>query len=728
MVHVKRLLGLLAFVFSLALPAAAQVTPTVVSGTITDTNGIPYANAQIQITLVTAGGQVPSTTPCTQPFGCQIQDPNPTVTATTAGTYIVNLYPNTSILPNTPTQSTYTFLISVNSPPPLGTGPQICKQTGVTITGATQTLNFSACPALSSFSSIATNSLGAAVNVKNAPYNAFGDTKYLTGITLSRTASNLTMPAGYTPSSADIGKSIQCISASFGGEVVPYPTNNSGQTLPATITGVAGQVVSYNTLPVGSGTALTDGICIWGHNDTAAATNAFNSCKTASVNGQFGTVFVLTYPCVVYFPVGGYMIEGTAFNGLVTSGNEMGVSMIGDGPNMSLFWPTVGFVNSSPANCGWFICGYGYGQQYKNFAIELNMSFNTGTEFGFSNEDVIKLNCGHCLVEDVHEENYGSSTSSFMIDDAGGAELHYTRLENGLGLGSGFVCNSCATDVYYPFFSNTHQNLAISNVAGRGSGNYFTSHGGVVDEGSITSVTASKTVSFFGTTLMGGTNCLSVDATSEVKLSGGYCGTFNGNPGGGGPTVASGGVLWLGDVEVSANGSSSYCFNAAAVGGILDMGNNQCILAGSATIYASGSVHTQFNLVTGAITQLGGRQLVSSNVNPTVVPAGFGTGGTCTVQTNSTDAAGAVICTAGTAAGSSGTIQLQFTTVDGGLGTNPPICTWNLQNGTGTWSTLAQEPVLSSITTTGVIANWANNAIGLTSGDTYGFNWSCYGH
>src|SRR5579863_4003883 len=92
----KLSLGLIAaFLFLCATPARAQVT--VVNGTVTDPNGLPYSYASIQVQQVPGGA----------PYSAGNADVN--------GTFSITL-----------TSATYNFTVS-ESPgvgPPLGYGPQ----------------------------------------------------------------------------------------------------------------------------------------------------------------------------------------------------------------------------------------------------------------------------------------------------------------------------------------------------------------------------------------------------------------------------------------------------------------------------------------------------------------------------------------------------------------------------------------------------------------------------
>lgn len=157
----KLTISLLLFLFFSNASAVAQTT--LVTGTVKDTNGVPYASASIKAQLVLAGASVtgqPTVTvtgvqacrssgfgssPCQVPF----QGTAGPFTLDSAGSFSQTLQDNALVTP-AGTQWLFSVTISPGVPPPLGTGPQACSAT-ITITGASQsvTSNFSSCPALS---------------------------------------------------------------------------------------------------------------------------------------------------------------------------------------------------------------------------------------------------------------------------------------------------------------------------------------------------------------------------------------------------------------------------------------------------------------------------------------------------------------------------------------------------------------------------------------------------
>jgi hypothetical protein len=120
------------FVLLMLLAAPAWAQFTTVTGTVTDPNGLPYANGTISATLVISGsptlGGFPYTPP-TQPTGLS-----------TAGSFTMRLADNTQLSPG---GSTWTFTVSCAAgcvPVAGGKGPITFTVTGITISGASQSI------------------------------------------------------------------------------------------------------------------------------------------------------------------------------------------------------------------------------------------------------------------------------------------------------------------------------------------------------------------------------------------------------------------------------------------------------------------------------------------------------------------------------------------------------------------------------------------------------------
>jgi len=556
------------------------------------------------------------------------------------------------------------------------------------------------------------------VNIKLAPYNAVGDGKvFWDGVT--NAGNNQLTSATAIFAATDVAHNISCVNAPASG--------SAASALNTTITSfVNATTVVYGGANAGNKTLMA---CkVTNPIDSTAIAAAFMACKTSNI--LVGSQTPLSgLGCNLYAPAGIYGVNATIDN-LIVSGNEACVGIVGDGFNKTVLVPEATFTYTN--HPGWFIndrCGGAYLHDFavtdvstpRNLGgVPTGMVVTTGTNVDLRNVA-------------VYDQCNTNGANIYAIDSDGGSNLVWDRpqaVNNGNcsgGNGGAQVNGVSSMDIYSPFLSNTKQNLNVVNQLSGSTGSGLRIWGGVIDEGSVTFITNSVDVWLNGVTLTGGANCLSVGATSSVWMSGGYCGTFGGNTGSG-PTVASGGKLRMTEVSVNGVNAGSYCYNSVAAGGILDLGGNNCTVSGGATIYNAGSFGLTFPLTTDSITQLGGRQTVAGTA-PTFAVTGFGTSPTITVQTGSTDAAGAAIITAGTTPGSSGTFTLTFTTVSGAYGTNKPVCTFTLIDGTGAWNALAQEPraVDASTSTTSILANWNDNSVALTAGSTYGFNWSCYG-
>lgn len=133
-----------------------------------------------------------------------------------------------------------------------------------------------------------------------------------------------------------------------------------------------------------------------------------------------------------------------------------------------------------------------------------------------------------------------------------------------------------------------------------------------------------------------------------------------------------------------------------------------------------------------SVSQVGnvtGHAWFSSGVNvPTVSTCtGVGGGGTCAVQTGSSDGAGTIIVTAGSAAtAGGGTIGLTFNSA---IGTNASACTLQVANGTGTWEA-ASTLTVTAQTTAAMSFSYLNGpptGTAFTNGSTYLVNYFCPG-
>jgi hypothetical protein len=126
----RRALAIFLFVALAGSAATAQFTT--VSGTVTDPNGLPYANGTISAALVISGSPTLggiAYTPPTQPTGLN-----------TAGSFTMRLADNTQLSPG---GSTWSFTVSCAAgciPVSGGKGPVSFTVTGVTISGVSQSI------------------------------------------------------------------------------------------------------------------------------------------------------------------------------------------------------------------------------------------------------------------------------------------------------------------------------------------------------------------------------------------------------------------------------------------------------------------------------------------------------------------------------------------------------------------------------------------------------------
>ena len=179
------------------------------------------------------------------------------------------------------------------------------------------------------------------------------------------------------------------------------------------------------------------------------------------------------------------------------------------------------------------------------------------------------------------------------------------------------------------------------------------------------------------------------------------------------------------DVQQTGNGTSEVIQNTGA-GTNLQLGTTGTISNNNSVI----SVLDKNSTGRFSVRQIGdtyGRAWISNGVAApgSLSPcSGTGSGGTCTFTTGSNDGVGTIIITAGSTAGSSGSIGLNFLN---GTGPNSSVCVMTLVNGTGSWAAASTVLISSQSTTASGIA-WTNGgATSLTNGSTYAINYWCPG-
>lgn len=136
----------------LFLTATAWAQFTTVSGTVTDPNGLPYANGTITATLISSASPTLNGfayTPPTQPVGLS-----------TAGSFTMRLGDNTVLLPG---GTTWNFLVCSalgTVQPAGGKGPVCFSVTGLTISGASQSITATLTAAVLPLSTVTGGGLG----------------------------------------------------------------------------------------------------------------------------------------------------------------------------------------------------------------------------------------------------------------------------------------------------------------------------------------------------------------------------------------------------------------------------------------------------------------------------------------------------------------------------------------------------------------------------------------
>jgi len=222
-------------VSSFYFPLSAAAQSTTVTGQVIDLNGVPYANAQLKAQLVTTTGSPVSGQPtvtntsaasCAQAgFGsapCQIpfQGTFGPTSLDASGNFPaggIQLQDNSQV---TPSGTQWLFTISeTGTPPPLGTGPQVCSaQLAITGGSVSVSSSFNACPALSNVVPGGAAGKGFWVGMLDptqAPYNVRADAiDFDDGSVTS--GSNLLNSPTLNCSSAYIGKTVTVISNAGG--------------------------------------------------------------------------------------------------------------------------------------------------------------------------------------------------------------------------------------------------------------------------------------------------------------------------------------------------------------------------------------------------------------------------------------------------------------------------------------------------------------------------------
>ena len=625
-------------------PVNAQNT-TVVTGTITDSNGIPYANATVQAQLLPTG-----VTP-TEPPPCNGQSAtNCTVsayqrgTANAAGVFSMTLASNAVLSPGGTTwQITVT---ETGTPPPLGTGPQSCSAT-VSVSGASQSLtsSFNACPALSNASGGLTpvaslpgtctqaslpvlltvapggvyypvvsngtcnwqggpHSGSNVYNVRN--YGGYGDTQII-GTNYTWTTQNSICSPLYSFTSADIGKTV-------------YQSGGGGASQYGIIGGTSGgcvtSVTGYNGAYPGYATTL-----VWGHLDDPAgpAISALIQAQLGS-NSSGTSLGPYNFSPIVYFPAGGYMLCGTAakaeFLTLTPPTGGMYVTIMGDATGFGSAQSTVIYpcpVLPSPGYQATVFArglgGYPFGVNFLNLQYNgLGEPFNNDFYAIFSGSYFNNVSCIN-----VEYSTYGIPMG--CVSGSTATQI-YNATANAGGLGDGFGFEGGNIEVHQSRTSNYSQGsgVVLTNVNGATASAGFRWIGGQIDEsgcnagnsqyGNVNLVN-SFSVWFVDTAIFTcpGFDGVYVDPTSVIHLNGDEIGPYSN--GAAGLYIAAGGKAIVTDTRLYAFASSlGYCVNN--LGTFVNLGGNRC------EEYLTGTASESGNTVT--VTTAQNHRLTTANI------------------------------------------------------------------------------------------------------------------
>lgn len=490
---------LLAFVLAVPAIVGAQ-TRTSVTGTVTGSDGIVWNTGSITATIVSGGGTSFSLTPCTSGAGCPIAPSTSPTGIGPGGTYSMSPWANASILP---AGTTYTFTATINGlAPPIGTGPQTCTLAGVTLSGSSQTVNLTGCPALSNIMA----SAGGVTNFSAGNLSPLFTTNVATPTTtpaLSFSLSNAppgqffgnctgtSAPPAYCPAvqgasfdaifaSPDCGAQPNCEPVHDDTQVVTDATfTNTSHTVSCPNSDcnfVAGDVgkIAFGVVPVTSGyafgplvipqgtitavnsaqnvtvsvaanaTSVAGGTFVWGTDDTTDLSNAWTAALSSSCALLLpGLNAQQTGPAIMLTSTGQFNTLSAHCQNLGANSSDLGVVISGVGAGTSFIGiePTFSFSScTTPTTC---------------FPGPSPMQGQVrGITFtGFGNNGVLEPGCPASLTYGMQQQNYlnvydvqligfGSSCTNLVgIRTRGGFQMVRDFVDDGFGGGIGIECD-----------------------------------------------------------------------------------------------------------------------------------------------------------------------------------------------------------------------------------------------------------------------------------------------
>lgn len=560
----KLLLVLAAVIIMLVGAPRASAQTTIVTGTVKDANGNPYANGTATAFLAVPVGQP-------TPSGARLSTTIPT---NASGTFA---FTGTTALAS---PQSYIFTLCA---PPLNIGPttnptptQVCFSAGPTaVSGASLDIGTALSavavqlgPVTGSASVVVngagTNPLGASLNVKAAPYNARGDTQSSDNATISGNTTLTCSDCNFTLADTTTNKTFSC--------AFLFATSMAPST--------AVTFVNATTVTIPSS---GNGPCTvtWGKDDGAAIQSAMNDFKTAimatTVGGNIG-VLGSPNPPSLYFPCGNYSSTIPLNPSPATA--VSGGFIQGCGKDST----KITFLTNTSSAANLFVINSNTGA----FTLK-GMTFDgvNGTQPGAG--AALFLN-GTNKADDIRVQRFSTGGPGVYI----GNRIDSVGLDSISNNGVGILCLFCKGAIRGMFTSNnfTFSNLTVQGVTGSTAGEGLVIEDSFADECSnavgCTQFIDSQDVRLIGYRALGGgsaARCAFVDANSVVSWNGGICATFGSDNNAGGLNIAAGGMLEASDVRFISSGTATCIANS---GSLRDNGGNSCesafvIVSGTST-------------------------------------------------------------------------------------------------------------------------------------------------
>lgn len=684
----------------------AEAQFTLVSGTVTDTNGLAYSCGTLSASIVNLNGQslyLNGVQFSPQPGATKLGCPTDPTTSRTPGAFTLQLADNTQIKcgsgPNIITCATQTqWLFTINSTgiqPPLGTGPQVCTAQ-FTISGATQTVagSLSSCPALST-------TVGSGGNITSGIYvsascgaltNCFqvkADAQWVIDATFNAT-STVTTTAGDIAFSA----ALDATKISFGNTGCAFSTAVSCATYACPQTTIASVNSAHSVTLSAACTASSSGsisVFVW-TSDDGATLQAATAALVAKQTAKSGV------PSNLFLPCGGI---GTSVNPFI--GNQISIPMsfsitgcgagtvivpfpkmncnVGGGHGCLIDFPVPTFATNgvTPAGVIRDITFYGGGQNVHDPAATISANSSgifVNFEYGLDNVWVIGWLSGEATIIGIR--NIGGAlwnSGSF----AGGA------------IGCSFS-GSLGTDA----------SMHGGTCGGNGTEGFLVTQ----------STNANDETDFFGVYFQAGNGGPLVINSGVARI---YGGTSLGNPQINGGTVYLDGIscqsgifVTGGEAHLRAVRFTNACNLQQTGGNVFDDGGNNLPFS-TFTTFTAGNPHGVWSV--SGIADVAGNHVLS---------AGWGATATVTAVGGDTVDVVFTVNSSGAGQAASPTITDTFALGGGGFWKAPNTGCFLTQNA-GTFAVVT-NPVPSALSRTGVIWTFSGTPV---SGQSYTFYRHC---